>query len=409
MLAVIKEMMASGMRVDLDHLAKLSKQCLELMQQEAAACAEIAGCGFNPNSDTQVRELVYNKLGFDATKLTKGTREASTNDKELSKVNHPVVKHILEYRKVAKIRDSYTEKLPRFAVKENGLDIIHCTIKLTGTDTGRLKVIDPPLQTIPVRSEIGKQVRNAFLARPGCTLLFVDLSQIEMRVLAHVSQCVNLIKLFNSGGDIHTDTAVKVFGVSREAAKEDRYRKPIKNVNFGVVYGISPQGLYNLMVENEVEGWTLGDCEKLITDYYTLYPEIKDYTDETIDYAYEHGYTVDMFGRRRLIAELKSPFEWVQAEGERQAGNMPIQAGAQGILKLATNAIYRDRPVFGLGFKFLMQIHDELVLEVTKPELIDTARFVLDKMETTTCIAVPIRAEAKAAERWGEAESVEGL
>jgi DNA polymerase-1 len=230
-----------------------------------------------------------------------------------------------------------------------------------------------------------------------------------MRVLAHVAQCTNLLALFNSGGDIHTDTATKVFGVSREDAKQDKYRKPIKNVNFGVVYGISAQGLFNLMSENEVDGWTLEDCEKLITDYYALYPEIRDYTYETVAFAKRKGYVVDMFGRRRVIPELKSPFQWVIAEGERQAGNMPIQAGAQGILKLATNRIYQEREGAGLGFKFLMQIHDELVLEVKEGELIETARFVLDSMEHTTQLAVPIRAEAKAGHRWGEADKIEGL
>ena len=407
MLSVILEMMTTGMRVDLEALNTLSSQCLSLMHHEAQAVASIAGYGLNPNSDQQVRELVYNKLGFKPTKLTKLSKEASTNDKELSKVTHPVIPHILEYRKVAKIRDSYAEKLPRYIVNEDGLDIIHCTIKLTGTDTGRLKVTDPPLQTLPVRTALGKQVRNAFIARPDSALVFVDLSQIEMRVLAHVSNCTNLINLFNSGGDIHTDTATKVFGISRDEAKQDRYRKPIKNVNFGVVYGISAKGLHNLMVMNGLPEWTLKDCEKLIRDYFLLYPEIRTYTQETVAYAIRNGCVRDMFGRRRIIPELQSPVEYIKAEGYRQAGNGPIQMGAQGILKLATNRIYQERNT--MPFKFLMQVHDELVLECPIDSVVEVAQFIRDCMETTTQLSIPILAEASSGIRWGSTRTVEGL
>jgi DNA polymerase I len=403
MLPVALEMMTVGMRVDVEALRSLSAHCLELMQQEAEVVAKIAGYGLNPNSDKQVRELVYDKLGFKPTKKTKVAQEASTNDKELSKVKHPVIAHIIEYRKIAKVRDSYAEKLPKYTVLDvHGNSIIHCTIRVTGTDTGRLKVTDPPLQTLPVRTELGKRVRKAFVARPGHAMVFVDLSQIEMRVLAHVSNCRNLIDLFNRGGDIHTDTAVNVFGISREAAKEDKYRKPIKNVNFGVVYGISPQGLYNLMIENGLHEWTLRDCEKLIVDYFALYPEIYEYTKNTVAYATEHGYVIDMFGRRRIIPEIDSPFEYVRSDGYRQAGNGPIQMGAQGILKLATNRIYAERGV--MPFKFLMQVHDELIVECPLELVIPVAEFVKTRMETTTKLSIPILAEAKAGLRWGADE-----
>lgn len=411
MLPIVLEMMATGMRVDLPTLNQLSTQCLDLMRIEAKEVATLAGYGLNPGSPLQVRELVYDKLGYKATKLTKTDKEASTNDKELCKVLDkqgnilPVVTHILEYRKISKIRNSYAEKLPKYAILDNdGNSIIHCRIRLTGTDTGRLKVSDPPLQTLPVRTELGKKVREAFIARPGCQLVFVDLSQIEMRVLAHVSNCSNLISLFNQGGDIHTDTATKVFGVSREEAKQDKYRKPIKGVNFGVVYGISPQGLLDVLIEEGVVGWTLEDCKDLIRDYFLLYPEIKDYTDETIAYSIRHGCVRDMFGRRRIIPEIKSPFEWVKQEGYRQAANGPIQMGAQGILKLATNRIYQERT---LPFKFLMQVHDELVVECPIDAVGDVAGFIKYRMETTTELCVPVLAEASAGYSWGKTKKLE--
>jgi len=241
MLPVCIEMMQNGMAVDVDKLTSLSEKCIVLMQEQAEICKDIAGYGFNPNSHDQVRQLVYEELGFEVTKKTKKAKKASTNDKELSKIKHPIIKPILEYRKILKVRSSYAEKLPRYVernesnVATGGKDhlcvgIVHPNIRLSGTDTGRLKVTDPPLQTIPVKTELGREVRDAFIARPGKQVVFVDLSQIEMRILAHASNCDNLVNLFRIGGDIHSDTAVQVFGISRDEAKEDKYRKPISNL-----------------------------------------------------------------------------------------------------------------------------------------------------------------------------------
>ena len=410
MLEIIAEMQRVGMRVDLDALKALSIKCLSLMQIEADQVAEITGQRLNPNSDTQVRQLVYKDLGFKATKRTKTKREASTIDKELSKVNHPVIKHILEYRKIAKVRDSYCDVLPKYAVEECGLagsySVVHPTIRITGTETGRLKVTNPALQTIPVRTELGREVRAAFIARPGKVLLFCDLSQIEMRVLAHDSDCTNLKRVFQSHGDVHTDTAVKVFGCTPEDARLDKYRKPIKNVNFGVVYGISPQGLHNLMVENDVLGWSLKDCQALITDYFTLYPEVKTFTQETIAFARRNGYVKSLMGRIRYIPELKCPFPYIQAEGERKAGNGPIQMGAQDIFKAATNRIYQGREAFGMGFKFLMQIHDELVLECRAGDARGLAAWIDWNLCNTYKISVPLLSEAKCGTSWGNAKEL---
>ena len=313
------------------------------MQEQVDICRDIAGYGFNPNSHDQVRKLVYEELDFDVTRKTKKSKVASTNDKELSKIKHRVIKPILEYRKILKVRSSYAEKLPNYVIYEEPDYVAHARIWLTGTDTGRLRVTDPALQTIPVRTELGREVRDAFYARSGRVLLFVDLSQIEMRVLAHESGCSNLIDLFLASGDVHTDTAVRVFGVDNETARTDRYRKPIKNVNFGVVYGISAQGLYDLMVENDVDGWSLGDCERLIRDYFKLYPEVQTYTQGVIDFAYRNGYATDLFGRTRYVAELASPFKYIRKEGERMAGNFPIQSGAAGLFKIGTANLFKEK------------------------------------------------------------------
>jgi len=307
------------------------------------------------------------------------------------------------------VRSSYAEKLPRFTsvdILDSICSVVHPTIRLAGTDTGRLKVTDPPLQTIPVRTELGREVRGSFVARAGKQLLFVDLSQIEMRILAHESNCQNLITLFNQGGDVHSDTAIQVFDISREEAREDRYRKPIKNVNFGVVYGISGQGLYDLMVENEVEGWSLRDCDDLIDDYFKLYPEVKEYTRHTIDFSYQTGYAVDMFGRRCYIPELQSPHQWIREAGERKAGNQPIQGGAAGLFKIGTANIYKERNSQNIPLDFLMQIHDELCFEVPVDDIIPVAMVVIDALCNAVPLSVPVLAEAKSGPSWANIQEL---
>jgi len=411
MLPVCLEMMQNGMAVDVDKLYSLSEKCIVLMQEQAEKCKDIAGYGFNPNSHDQVRQLVYGELGFDVTKKTKKAKKASTNDKELSKIKHAVIKPILEYRKILKVRSSYAEKLPKFVSRSNSRDtsdysIVHPTIRLSGTDTGRLKVSDPPLQTIPVRTELGREVRDAFIARPGKQLLFVDLSQIEMRVLAHVSNCNNLVDLFNAGGDVHTDTATQVFGVGIQEAREDRYRKPIKNVNFGVVYGISAQGLYDLMVENEVEGWSLRDCQDLIEDYFKLYPEVREYTRSVIEFSYTNGYAIDMFGRRCYIPELSSPHQWIREAGERKAGNQPIQGGAAGLLKIGTANLVRERDRQNIPLDLIGQFHDELGGEVPIDDVIPVAMVVIDALCNAVSLNVPVLAEAKSGLSWANTQEL---
>jgi len=693
MLPVCLEMMQNGMAVDVDKLHELADKCIVLMQEQAEKCKDIAGYGFNPNSHDQVRQLVYEELGFEVTKKTKKAKKASTNDKELSKIKHPVIKPILEYRKILKVRSSYAEKLPRYVRQRTTTNtgtgfsttdwIVYPNIKLAGTDTGRLKVTDPPLQTIPVRTELGREVRDAFIVRPGKQLLFVDLclaegtlvdtpygdvaiedlkkgdiiysygdrrpkaayvkgrrysgiqkcwkitldngesfiataghkvprlhefqgddynlvsvsdllvgdrllplkrvyanyrshmyshkaieytkealtvsqlvygarpegyevdhidgnpgndipenlqyllqsehrakdsprsyarqdhtlrleklrealrtkrdyrgylnlrygyrkgpqleclycsvdfyappckqqkycstdcywnarreghnhkvvsieyvgekqtldieveseshlfalscgvythnSQIEMRVLAHESNCQNLIALFNQGGDVHSDTATKVFAISREEAREDKYRKPIKNVNFGVVYGISGQGLYDLMIENEVEGWTVGDCDRLIKDYFKLYPEVREYTQHTIELSYQTGYAIDMFGRRCYIPELSSPHKWVREAGERKAGNQPIQGGAAGLLKIGTANLIRERDRQNIPLDLIGQFHDELGGEVPIDDVIPVAMCVVDALCNAVPLNVPVLAEAKSGFSWANTQEL---
>jgi len=406
MLPVCLEMMQNGMAVDVDKLHSLSEKCIVLMQEQADKCKDIAGYGFNPNSHDQVRQLVYEELGFEVTKKTKKAKKASTNDKELSKIKHPVIKPILEYRKILKVRSSYAEKLLRYVDGGSGVSVVHPSIRLAGTDTGRLKVTDPPLQTIPVRTELGREVREAFIARPGKQLLFVDLSQIEMRILAHESHCKNLIRLFIGGGDIHSDTAVQVFNISREEAREDRYRKPIKNVNFGVVYGISAQGLYDLMVENEVDGWSLRDCQDLIEDYFQLYPEVREYTRHTIELSYQTGYAIDMFGRRCYIPELSSPHQWIREAGERKAGNQPIQGGAAGLLKIGTANLVRERDRQNMPLDLIGQFHDELGGEVPIDDVIPVAMCVVDALCNAVPLNVPVLAEAKSGYSWANTKEL---
>lgn len=406
MLPVALEMMQTGMMVDRKKLVALSAKCLTKMEEEAKEVAKTLG-PLNPNSPVVVKAALERELG---------RRIKSTEDRELAKFKSacPAVPHIQSFRHHSKMRDSYADKLIPYLDEEGR---VHPTIRVTGTETGRLRVSEPPLQAIPVRTELGREVRKAFITKPGHLLLSIDYSQIEMRVLAHVSQCKNLLAIFRRNGDVHTDMAATIFGITREAVMADqpKYRYPIKRLQFGVVYGITDRGLYEGMMEEGVEGWDIEACGKFINEYYKANPEIKLYTRAMIAEAKHNGYVRDpLFGRIRYIPEIGLPFQRMRAEGERQAANMPIAAAAQGIIKLATKEIKEWRAdqyddlgpdEEGISVGFLIQVHDELIWEVGEMESKRVAKELKETMEgigPRLKLSVPLVAEASVGPSWGE-------
>lgn len=414
-LPIALEMMRQGMRVDVEGLRELGSEYLKQMDTLSHEVSSKSRGGIdkdwqaiNPNSDKQVARLLYQDLGFTPTKLTP-TGLPSCTSEELKKVDHPVIQPILDYRHAAHIRDSFCLTLPG---KADNRDRVHPTIKTTRTATGRWSMAEPNLQQIPVRTDVGRAVREQFMAEEGWTLVACDFSQIEMRVAAHLSGCQSMIQLFREGRDVHTETAATIFGVGLEEASDSRYRYPCKTLGFGVLYGLSPHGLHQQMVEEGIAGdWSEDRCAEFIQEYYRARPELKTWQDKTIEFGRRNGYVQDILGRRRYIPELALPpsrgLRRVVEEGKRKAVNMPVQSTAQGIVKLAMNRMWRD---LGTGhmLRWLLQAHDELIWEVWKDMVEGFVRYAVPVMERVMELDVPVVAEAKAGERWGSMKKYEG-
>lgn len=406
-LPIAREMMANGLPVSIGALKTLSESYRGGMDKAADEIGRLTGQRINPSSSLQVAQLVYGKLGFKSTRTT-ATGRMSTDDGELKKVNHPAVKAILEYRGLAKNKDGFADALVPLVVDGR----VHTTIKTTRTETGRWSSSNPNLQNQPVRSEEGEKIRAAYIVGDGRILLSADVSQQEVRMMAHESQCSKLLEIYREGGDVHTETSMTIFGLDRETAKEDKYRRPAKSVTFGVIYDISPDGLLQYFTENDITGWTLDDCARMIKEWYRMYPEVWDWRQEKIAFARRHGYVTDLFGRRRYIPELLCPIKGIQSAGARQAGNMPIQGGSATMTKLMMSDLWDSRIKMGWEKKvlFIMQIHDEVLMEVVlngkKGFELEVARWAKKVMEATVQLSVPMIVEVKVGQSWGKMEKL---
>ena len=402
LLPILLSMMRQGMAVDRGWLEKLGSEFGERMGVVAGEIARVAGHSVNPLSGPQVAQVVYEEMGHEVRRRSKLTRNPATDDRALKGVGGEFAEKVLEYRGLAKLRGTYVNGL--LDRQEDG--VIHCTIKPTRTETGRLATEDPNLQNIPGRSTDGKKIRGAFVARSGQTLVSADYSQIEMRVMAYESQCREMTDLFVTGRDIHTETAAKVFGVGMEEAKSEKYRRPIKPVGFGVIYGITDKGLYETFIEEGIPGYSVEDCAKLIEEWYKIYPEVKIWSQETTAYAIRHGYVRDMFGRIRWIPEMRSPIKDIREAGVRQAVNMPIQSGAQGVIKLAQAKYEEVRPEY---VRMLMQIHDEMLMEAPPERLVEFLPELVGTMQSAASLGrIPLEVSVKTGKNWNAMEVESG-
>lgn len=412
-LEMLREMMRIGMAIDVEHLKGLSAYLEGKMAGAAEKAAYMVGVPFNPQSSIQVAQVIYGRkedggLGFPVTAKTPGGG-ISTDDGELKKVKHPLVDLILEYREAGKLKGTYADSLVEQSRPDSEDNFrIHTTLKATRVATGRLASADPNLQNIPIRTAEGREIRRAFIASPGWVLLDGDLSQIEMRTQAHLAKCKGLIQLFLENRDVHAETAAKINGISLEEAKDDRYRYPIKRVGFGIIYIITARGLNDLFIEEGIEGWDEQRCQQVIRDYYSLYPEIKEYQQEKVAEARRFGYVKDLFGRIRYIPEVMCPIRAISESGAKMAANMPVTSSAQGIIKLAMSRLWQTREAVGGDslIRFLMQIHDELLLEVRPWKVEEMARWLKEAMETVVSLDVPIVADVKVGVKWNEMEKM---
>ena len=349
---------------------------------------------FNINSTKQLGELLFDKLGLPPVKKTKTGYSTNADVLEKLKSKHPIIPAIMDYRMLTKLKSTYADGLIK-EIREDGR--IHTTFQNLVTATGRLSSTEPNLQNIPVRTDLGAEVRKMFVSKPGYVLVDADYSQIELRVLAHIARDENMMDAFNSGLDIHAATASQVFGVSMENVTPLQ-RRHAKAVNFGIVYGISEFSLA------EDIGVSRYEAKEYIENYLANYSGVRKYMRDVVDNARECGYTQTMFGRKRYIPELKSSNFNIRSGAERIALNTPIQGSAADLIKLAMirveDALQKHYPVAQL----LLQVHDELIVECPEEIASDVAALVSREMEQIAELLVPLMAEAKCGKSWFEAK-----
>lgn len=394
--AVLLEMERVGVKVDRGGLEEYSRFLAQRMEEAEQAVYMLAGEEFNINSPKQLSVILFEKLGLPHFKKTKSGYSTDVDVMEKLRRHHPIIDLILSYRQFAKLKSTYADGLVKAIDQRDGR--IHSTFKQTLTMTGRLSSVDPNLQNIPVRTELGKVFRKFFVAEEGMVLIDADYSQIELRVLAHLSGDENLIEAFRNGEDVHAATASKVFGVPLDSVTEEQ-RKRAKAVNFGVIYGISAFSLA------EDIGVSRKEAQTYIDNYFKSHPAIKEYLDNTVKKAKEDGYVSTAFMRRRNIPELKAKNRNLQAFGERVAMNTPIQGTAADIIKKAmveTDAALKEA---GLKARLILQIHDELIVEAPVEEAEAAAAILKDKMENRVKLGiVPLVADAHIGKSWFDAK-----
>ena len=386
----------NGFKINRHGITEFGEALGILADQLAESIYEQAGERFNLNSPKQLGEILFVKLGLENPSKKKGKTGFSTDAETLEAMREQsaIIDDILEYRQVSKLRGTYTTALTDVA-DEN--DRIHTDFKQAHTATGRLSSAEPNLQNIPIKTKMGRELRRFFIADEGNLLVDADYSQIELRLLAHISGDYNMCEAFRDGEDIHRKTAAAVFGLPEEYVTEDM-RKRAKAVNFGIVYGIS-----GFSLSKEI-GTSVGEATKYIKNYLMNYPDVDNYLERVVAEAEEKGYTTTIMGRRRYIPELRATKAPLRAFGKRVAMNAPIQGAAADIMKLAMINVYRALRKECPEARLVMQVHDELVVEV-KAELAEQVKKILKReMENTVSLSVPLTVDVTVGKNWLEQE-----
>jgi DNA polymerase-1 len=385
----------NGVLIDAATLAQQSDELgRKIMALEAEAQA-LAGQPFNLNSPKQLAEILFNQQGLPVVKKTP-SGGASTDEEVLEKLaeDYPLPKKILEHRSFAKLKSTYTDKLPRSVNPQTGR--VHTSFSQTGAITGRLASSDPNLQNIPVRTQEGRRIRQAFIAPPGWHIVSADYSQIELRIMAHLSGDDRLLEAFAQGEDVHRATAAEVFGVPTSEVSSEQ-RRYAKTINFGLIYGMSAHGLArSLDIERSA-------AQSWIDRYFARYPGVARYMEETRALARHHGYVETVFGRRLYLAEIKSSNAGRRQGAERAAINAPMQGTAADLVKLAMRSVYDWLNAEGLESRLLLQVHDELILEVPESELALVRERLPQLMAGVAELKVPLLAEVGVGANWDEA------
>jgi DNA polymerase-1 len=395
--AVLLDMEQIGIRVDTDKFPEFSAKYHAEMDSLSQQIFELAGvASFNLNSPFKLSEILFEKLGYETKGLKKNIRGGySTSAEVLEKLaeKHEIARLVLRYRELQKLQSTYVDGIRPLVVDE----LVHTTFQQTATTTGRLSSVNPNLQNIPVRKNEGKELRKLFIAREGNVLVDADYSQIELRLLAHFSECKALLQAYRNGEDVHAATAARVAGVTiKEVTPQMRSRA--KTINFGIIYGMSKFGLAKDM------NCTQTEAQEYIDKYFELHPEVKEYMEANVRFAKEHGFVTTILGRKRYIPEIKSSNFNTRSFGERAAMNMPLQGSAADVIKLAMLRVAKRLQSDAFRAKLVLQVHDELILDAPKDEAERAAVMLKEEMERAIRLKVPLIAEVSIGRSWYDAK-----
>jgi DNA polymerase I len=388
---VLARMEVRGVRLDADYLKAQSEVMGHRLSALEGDIQAHAGHPFSVSSRDQLEKVLFDELKLDSGKKTKltGKRSTAVSALEPLRDEHPIIPALLEYRELSKLKGTYLDPLPALINPRTGR--LHTTFAQASVATGRLSSLNPNLQNIPIRSEAGREIRKGFIADTGFCLISADYSQIELRLLAHISGDEGMQQAFNSGADIHRRTASQVLGVPEDSVTPNQ-RRAAKTVNFGVLYGMSAHRLGNDL------GIGYAEANRFIESYFAVYPGIRQYIDRTLEFGREQGYVETLYGRRRYVPELKSSNRTLREAGERVAYNMPIQGTAADIIKVAM--VQLDERLSDLGARLLLQVHDELLVEAPEGQAEEIAALMRELMEGAAQLSVPLNVEVGVGPNW---------
>jgi DNA polymerase-1 len=389
---VLAEMEWAGITIDLEWFQSLKERFERERKRVEQEIYVVAGEVFNINSNPKLREILFDRLGLPVLKKTPtGPSTDASVLQQLADEGHQLPVLLMEYREIAKLESTYIDALPAYVHPRTRR--VHTSFSQTTAATGRLSSSEPNLQNIPIRRELGRDIRRGFVPRRGWTLVAADYSQIELRLLAHLSDDPAFVQAFRAGGDIHRQTAALIFDVPIEqVTKEMRARA--KTINFATIYGQGPHALSRQLKIAHAE------AKEFIDKYFQRFHRVREYLDSMVEFAREHGYVQTIFNRRRYIPELRDRNFNIRAFGERTAANSPIQGSAADLIKIAMIRIHQALAARALNAKMLLQVHDELVFEVPGPELEDVKALVTYEMEHAATLAVPLVVDIAAGENW---------
>jgi DNA polymerase I len=394
LISVLAELEMAGVKVDLDKLQEISKEIERELEGITRRIYFLAGEEFNINSPKQLSRVLFHSLGFQPGKKTKTGFSTGMVVLEELAVTHELPREILNYRSLTKLKTTYIDVLPRLINQKTGR--IHTSFNQTVTSTGRLSSSEPNLQNIPIKGEWGRRMRETFIAEEGNLLLSADYSQVELRLLAHLSGDEGLINAFRDNLDVHARTASEIFNVPLERVTSEM-RRIAKTVNFGVIYGISPFGL------SETLSISREEAKKYIEQYFQRHPGVKAYIEKSLEEARNKGCVSTLFGRKRAVPEIRSKNATVRQQGERLAINSPIQGTAADVIKIAMINIGKELKGNNLRGRMILQVHDELLFELPANEVDTIKRIVQQEMESVIVLAVPLKVDIHYGKNWAEA------